>query len=152
MTIQEVRLLGDLNVLALTIWGESRGEPIESKVAVGCVVRNRLTQRPTRFGSSFADVCLARKQFSCWWIIGGKANYEALMAVAQTIADCQTFKDPAYRECRYIATGIITGEIRDNTATATHYVTRSLYEGHPPQWVKEAPLVAHVGAHVFMVA
>jgi spore germination cell wall hydrolase CwlJ-like protein len=34
--------LSQLDTLALTIYGEARGERVEGRVAVACVVRNRI--------------------------------------------------------------------------------------------------------------
>src|SRR6185503_1533672 len=66
-------------VVAMTIWAEARAEPIEGEVAVGCVIRNRLL-RPARFADTWAGVCLAKWQFSCWIPEGGEQNYRMLMA------------------------------------------------------------------------
>lgn len=153
MNISDVRALGDLNVLSLTIWGEARGEAIDGQAAVGCVVRNRLTQRPARFGASYSAVCLAPDQFSCWIQAGGAANAQAVMAMAQAIENAQTIKDAIYRQCRWLASGIIVGEVLDLTRGSTHYVTSALYNNPAaPAWVKDSPVLARIGSQVYMAA
>ena len=57
--------LPDRVVLALTIWGESRGECVEGQIAVACVVRNRL-KRAISTAPRWRDICLAPEQFSCF--------------------------------------------------------------------------------------
>ena len=82
MTDEQVRAaLDDWQALTLTLYGEASAEPIEGKVAVGCVVRNRV-QTPNRYGSTYRAVCHQRAQFSCWWTFGGVPNYRRVMAPA----------------------------------------------------------------------
>ncbi|MGH9341530.1 MAG: hypothetical protein ACRD1R_18585, partial [Acidobacteriota bacterium] len=56
----------DIHVLAATLFGESRGEKLEVKLAVGCVIRNR-SQNDVRWdGVDWKSTCLKDWQFSCW--------------------------------------------------------------------------------------
>jgi spore germination cell wall hydrolase CwlJ-like protein len=55
--------LSDLQLLALCIWRESRGEMPIAKRAVGCVIRNRIAAH-SFFGSSIQAVVLKPYQFS----------------------------------------------------------------------------------------
>jgi spore germination cell wall hydrolase CwlJ-like protein len=50
------------DVLAKTIYAEARGESYEGKIAVASVIYNRAKGNVEKMD----DVCLARKQFSCW--------------------------------------------------------------------------------------
>ena len=63
--LQWIASLPDRLVLALLIWAESRGEPVEGQIAVGCVVRNRLNES-TEAAPRWRDICLAPEQFSCF--------------------------------------------------------------------------------------
>jgi N-acetylmuramoyl-L-alanine amidase len=54
----------DAKLLALTIWGEARGEGQQGMLAVGHVIENRMNS--DRFGGSVADVVWKPKAFSCW--------------------------------------------------------------------------------------
>lgn len=154
MTDLEVRTaLDDYHALALTIFGEARGEPIEGKVFVGSVIRNRV-KRPKRYGDTYARVCLARAQFSCWWQAGGKANFDLVMAKARLVVDADhvdrasTPSDAALEECRWVASGILSGALGDRALGATHYITRALWRSAPPEWAKGQTPSVEVGSHV----
>jgi spore germination cell wall hydrolase CwlJ-like protein len=63
----------DLDILALTLWGECRGESELGQRAVSWVIRNRLAQPgwwsrnvPGYPDDTVAAVCRDRAQFSCW--------------------------------------------------------------------------------------
>lgn len=151
MTIAALRALGDLSVLTLTLDGEAEGEPIEGIVAVGSVIRTRL-QQPKRFGATVADVCLEAGQFSCWLQIGGFADNARVLARAAAIDAGQTPIDAPFRQCRWVASGILNGELRDNVQGATHYVTAALFDSPAaPSWVRKARVVARVGSQVFLI-
>lgn len=132
--------------VALTLWGETRGEPLIGKIAVACVIRNRLSPRwPT-----YRAVCLAPWQFSCWRPEGGAANHAALMALADRVATGDE-GPPVYRECLWIAEGLIDGRLRDITKGATHYYAPHAMRprGKVPKWAVNQIPVAEVGSHVF---
>ena len=56
------RDLTDTQIVAITILGEARGEGKAGMYAVGCCVAQRAINR----GKTPAEICLQRKQFSCW--------------------------------------------------------------------------------------
>ena len=64
----------DIDTLARTIYGEARGEDRQSKIAVACVILNRVQQRKQcgyrnidgRKIPTIAATCLKPWQFSCW--------------------------------------------------------------------------------------
>jgi N-acetylmuramoyl-L-alanine amidase len=146
-------LLSDLQAVALTIFGESASEPIEGKVAVGCVIRNRVNH-PKRYGSTYSAVCHARAQFSCWFRFGGAENYTRLMAMAKATVTGKPLPLEAwgldvYQECVFVAEGIIGGQLRDRVGKSTHYMTRALWTKSPPEWVKGLSPSASVGSHDF---
>ncbi|MES2252810.1 MAG: cell wall hydrolase, partial [Pseudomonadota bacterium] len=66
-----IETMGDIDILARTIYGEARGEygrvdgGLAALIAVGNVIVNR-TQQQTWFGRTVRDVCLKPYQFSCW--------------------------------------------------------------------------------------
>jgi hypothetical protein len=154
MTDSEVRaLLSDEIALAVTMAGEARGEPVQGRIMVACIVRNRLAAG--RWGDTVRAVCLAPAQFSCWWHYGGADNARATWALArlavEQFASVGRVADPLLRECVYLARGVLSGEIRDITRGATHYVTRELFRQRPPVWTSQARIVAEIGAHVCFV-
>ena len=60
-----MRLVSDDTLAALTINGEAVGEPFVGKVAVGIVIRNRMSRRYSSDGT-VADTVLRAHQFSMW--------------------------------------------------------------------------------------
>ena len=71
--------LTDELALALTLDAEGRGDgrdgsSVEERIAIGCVIRNRLALG--HWGLTYRAVCHAPRQFSCWDAIGGEQNAE----------------------------------------------------------------------------
>jgi N-acetylmuramoyl-L-alanine amidase len=141
--------LTETQILTLTLWGETRGEPVEGKVAVGCVIRNRV--ETGRWGDSYAKVCLAAYQFSCWRKEGGASNHKDVMAMADILSSGREVHDLALRECGYIAHGIIAGWLQDRTRGATHYYAPEAMVpmGKIPAWAINLSPCATVGDHLF---
>lgn len=137
--------LSPRDVLALTLLGEARGEPIEGKIAVACVIRNRLEFGAGRYGDSLERVCLKPKQFSCW--NSSDPNLRVLQAFAAAMAKGEAIVDPIYRECEWVADGLLKGVIQPRVGKATHYYSVTL--GKPPKWAEGAQWVARVGRHLF---
>ena len=139
--------LTDHHAIALTLWGESRSGPIEGRVSVASVIRNRL--RTGRWGETYRSVCLAPWQFSCWKLQGGKENYEAVQNIAKKLTDDETPEDAALRECLWIAHGIIGEWIQDTVRRATHYHAASMKP--KPYWANGKEPVCEISSHVFYV-
>lgn len=147
--------LSELHTLALTIFGEAAGELIEGKVAVGCVVRNRVLDG-RRFGRTYKTVCHRRAQFSCWWRFGGEANYNRVMAVARAFVagvgpPLATRELAVLQECLFVAEGIIGGQLRDRVNGATHYYAPDAMvpRGRVPDWAASRIPSAKAGRHLF---
>lgn len=135
--------LSDADVLAATLWAEGRSLNLLGRIGIGCVVRNRMARR----NQTAKQVCLARLQFSCWWPSGGRANYNALVYLLEEVA---TTDDAVFRECQWIAQGLLSGACRDITQGADHYLTTRLL-GSPdrPSWVNAMTCTGHDEAHTF---
>lgn len=134
-------------VLALTLFGEARSERVEGKVAVGCVVRNRVAAR--RFGGdNYKSVCLAPWQFSCWKREGGPENYEAVLKAARLIHARKPLGS-ALRECLWVSEGVLQQHAMDITRASTHYMTSALWESKPPKWAIGQTPAIRIGGHVF---
>lgn len=129
-----LKSLSDIEVIALTLIGEARGEPIEGQVAVGSVIRNRL-HSPSKY-ITYKDVCLAPNQFSCW--NPTDKNYPYLIELANKMVMGQKLEDPYLRQCLLVAQGIYDWAIRDNTSGAKHYLSNALYSNvtDRPKWAK----------------
>jgi N-acetylmuramoyl-L-alanine amidase len=144
-----VSALTDPQILTITLYGETRGEPIEGQVAVGCVIRNRV--QTGKWGSSYATVCLAPWQFSCWRPEGGRDNYELVMETAQMMTKGEMPEDALLTQCAWVAEGIIGDRIRDNVRAATHYYAPDAMtpKGSVPKWAANKIPVAKKAGHLF---
>lgn len=126
----------DLHIMALTIYGEARGESYAGKVAVANVIKNRYLigkkYRKHTWGNSISGVCLANKQFSVWNDGGrflnrvGKNNYH-------------------YQQSYAIAKGVMNGSIKDNTYGANHYHATYV----KPKWSRRLTHTITIGNHIF---
>ena len=134
----------DADVLALTLWGESRGESLEGRIAVACVIRNRVNEQ-SWYGDLISGVCLKRWQFSCWLPQGGKDNFRQLLAMANK-THISRVKIPAYRECFWIAQGICSEAVRDQVKRANHYYVNGTRK---PKWAGGQTPVLQLGTHLF---
>jgi spore germination cell wall hydrolase CwlJ-like protein len=132
----------DHDALTLTIWGEARGEPIEGKVGVAAVIRNRV-QAHYRGATTYLAVCLAHAQFSAW-------TDEAAAMKAEEVALAGSSPDPTLKLCGEIAAATIAGVLPDPTHGANHYYAISLTT--PPAWaVGQTPLVTLGRQHFYNV-
>ncbi len=120
--------LSTFAVVALTIWGEARGEPMEGKTAVASVIWNRARGDEDLLKA----VCLAPKQFSCW-------NGRAGKALAGSMP-----MGPEWEDCKRLAVLMMNGIFRPAT-TATHFHT---VDAHPA-WAAAMTHRGRVGRHNF---
>jgi hypothetical protein len=140
-----VRTLPDRTVVALTVWGEARGEPVAGQVAVAWVIKNRAQSRQ----QSLATVCLARWQFSCWW--GQDANAVAVRERAYRVLTGEVVADPPWLRVLTLVTQVLVGAIPDPTRGANHYLTTSLYhDPHRPAWAATLPVATVIHRHTFL--
>lgn len=147
---QIIENLSDKEVMALTIFGEARGEPIEGQIAVACVIRNRFHDLPGKF-KSLKDVCFQKNQFSCW--NESDVNYPMLLEMATKFVTGATPTDPSIRQCFLIVTGVLDWSIMDNTKGAINYLTSILFNSPSrPTWAKTPKNVVTKGTQVFFTA
>lgn len=134
--------LTDTEIVGLTIYGEGRGEPISGQIAIGSVIRNRVTKVKTYF-----DVCFAPFQFSCW--DEHDPNYSILVELAEKLVMGEYSTDSTLNQCLWIAKGIVDNLIIDNTHGANHYLTKALMSSNPPTWAKQMNNVVTIGNQVY---
>ena len=136
MTITEK----DRDVLARTLWGESRGEGLAGMIAVAWSIRNRVNDGKERswWGEGYTDVCLKAWQFSCW--NKNDPNYPFLSG-----ARAIPFRELA--QCRIAADQVINGKVADSTGGATHYYATTMLK--PPNWAVGAKQTLKLGSHIF---
>jgi hypothetical protein len=129
-------LSASLNCLALNIYHEARGEPVEGKIAVGQVVMNRVADPgfPTRIcdvvtqgGAWPYDRC----QFS-WWCDG--------------LSD-RPDNPGAWTDSRDLARRILDGLVNDPTRGALWYHAEHV----TPEWQSDFVRQGKIGRHVFYV-
>lgn len=135
----------DIETLARTLYGEARGENRQGKIAVACVVLNRV-KRKKMCGwrningykiATIAATCLKPWQFSCW--NKNDPNRKKIINV--------TLEDKKFAECYEIAQAACDDLLEDITKGATHYYNPKACV--QPNWAKgKAPCVV-VGHHLF---
>lgn len=139
--------LTDTAILALTLFGEARSEPIEGIVSVGNVIQHRAADVKARWPKTVRGVCLQPYQFSAWNPIGGEKNYQRVVQMAETLARGDDPKHAGFEECAFVATGLMKKALRDRVKQATHYHTATLTPR--PSWAQRHTPTIQVGAHVF---
>jgi len=138
MNLKEV---GELNLLTALLWGEARGEPLEGKIGVAWVVRNR-ENKPGWWGVGYTNVMLKPQQFSCFNL--GDPNYHGLLLRILPSRNAN-MQDPVYRECRWVAHGVLGNWVPDPTGEANHYHAWEI----TPYWAKGQRPTTRIGNHFF---
>ncbi len=151
----------DVNIMALTVYGEARGEPYDGQKAVVWVIRNRAEfarqyrtdkgQDYAQFGDgSPASACLARAQFSCWNSDDPNClKMKALLWQGNTDAAHMTaggLSNPAIQRAMDVIDDVFSEDAADDpTNGAEFYHTTNVH----PAWARGLKPVLTVGAHVF---
>ena len=137
--------LPDDRLLALTIYGEARGESRDGKIAMASVVLERVDHRNWD-GDTIHAVCLMPWQFSCF--LPGDPNFPQLARIAEDF-DAALQKSAALVVCHDIARGVLDGRIpRDPIVAATHAVQYCTVDCRP-KWAAKMREVAQIGRHIF---
>lgn len=131
----------DVEILARTIYGEARGEPILGKEAVASVILNRIKRAQKAggkywWGATIKMVCLKPWQFSCW--NRKDVNREKILSVTKNNRNFQI--------CLRIARKAIAGQLKDRTEGATHYHATAV----APIWARGRMYAAEIGRHHFL--
>jgi hypothetical protein len=131
-------------VLALTCWGEARGDGVVGMRAVASVVLNRV-KKARWWGTTIISVCLCPEQFSCWnHNIPGQAddpNYTKMMNVS-----FDNFSYTVALGVAYIAT---KGLLEDSAGGADSYYDESIT---PPAWTEPpAKYTCTIGSQLFYI-
>ena len=111
-----------VNLLAMAINGEARGEPYTGQVAVGAVILNRV--KHSSFPNSVAGVIYQPGAFDA--VSDGQINMAVSASCIRAAQDALGGWDPAHGAIYYY-----------NPKTATN------------SWIKSRPVVASIGKHVF---
>jgi N-acetylmuramoyl-L-alanine amidase len=126
----------DRDYLIRTIAFEAPDEPDEGKAAVAHVILNRTTSG--RWGDSIKDVVTRPWQFEPW--MTRREEMEKLSS-----------DDPRYQNAARIADAVLSGQIPDPTAGATHFlnptIVRKRRGGSLPEWARGEG--QPIGQHTF---
>ena len=130
----------DAHWMALTMWGEARGDGEAGMRAVGHVIDNR--RRTGAPGRGFVtDTVSEAWQFSCW--NAGDPNHRAILEIDRLPA--QSHDRRMWRRARQLADEILAGRSRDPTGGALFYHTEAV----APAWSQGVPVASRIGRHLF---
>jgi len=135
------RKLSTKQLLALAIYGESRSENIEGKIAVGTVV----IQRHIQLNKSIKSVILRSHQFSCF--NPDDKQYDKLRNIALHWNNYKNSK--ALQECYAIAEGLLDWKLVGNRLLMENSVTHFKTVKVKPKWAKQLRFVCQIGGHQF---
>lgn len=124
----------DADIMARTVYGEARGEPMDGKIAVAAVMLNRWRSGKWFAAPTLAETCQRPGQFSCW--LDNDPNRPKLLAV--------TLDDQFFRDCWQAGLMAIAGPLPFGP-TVCHY----LVAGTSASWKDPNKLVATIGRHEF---
>ena len=131
--IDDLKKLDDIELLTALVLGEAESESLIGKIAVACVVRNRV--RNKRWPDAWKEVMLQSKQFSCF-----------LPEFFRSEILEKDRLNPVWRECNFAAFGVYNKYIRAEAHGANHYHANYI---DPPYWTKGHKPVLIIGKHVF---
>jgi spore germination cell wall hydrolase CwlJ-like protein len=126
-----------LDLMAKTIFGEARGEPLDGQAGVGWVIRNR-AEHFGWWGVDIKSVCLKRLQFSCW---NENDPNSAVIKAAN-------LDQPMLLQCMGVAALVLSGAALDPTGGATSYF-RPGPNGEKPDWADSLKFLTAIGNHMF---
>lgn len=125
-------------IMARTIWGESRSEGLPGMVAVANVIMNR-ANNPKWWGNGVKDVCLKPYQFSCW-----NHNDPNFKLITDPLLRCNT-----YTTAIDIARLAEAGLLKDNTDGSNHYFATTMPHELIPDWSQGKTPRVVIGVHAF---
>lgn len=127
----------NVHVMAQTVYGEARGEPVMGQIAVGFVIKHRASIGGW-WGHTIEEVCMAPLQFSAW--NKDDPNRRRMLSA--------TLEEHEYAIATWVALGVLLDEVPDHGRDATHYHSVDVN----PKWALNMVETARIGRHVFMKA
>jgi len=141
--------LAPAKILALTAYGEARGEGAEGMMAVLNTIRNRTFDRSfwdnaiyNATGSPWHAVALKERQFSVFNF--GDVNRPILVSLAERF-DSAIGTDLKLAQAYHLALMLLQGTLTDNTGGAVYYHEKSIM----PSWASSYINLGMVGNHIF---
>lgn len=109
----------NIDILIACIMGEAEAESVIGKIAVACVIRNRVTDH--RWPNTYKAVCLQAQQFSCF----NPDQFRSEIMRPQ-------YSNIYWRESKFAAWGVMNDYLRDITRGANLYWNPDIIE--KPNW------------------
>jgi len=127
--VAETQMNRDINCLALNVYHESRGEPVEGQIAVAYVTMNRVEH--DHWPETICDVVYQKHQFS--WVKLKK--------------DHTPRNEDLWETAQYVARNVYEGLVPDNTNGSVFYHANYVN----PSWAKKHHTIEQVriGVHIF---
>ena len=129
----------DAHWMALTMWGEARGDGEAGMRAVGHVIDNR--RRLGRHGAFVTDTVSEAWQFSCW--NPGDPNLAAMLNVDALPAN--SHERLMWQAARRLAAEILSGRSEDPTGGSLFYHSVDV----SPLWSQGIAPAGQIGRHLF---
>jgi len=129
----------DAHWMALTMWGEARGDGEAGMRAVGHVIDNR--RRLGRHGAFATDTVSEAWQFSCW--NPGDPNMAAMMNIDDVPANSR--EGQMWLAARVLAEEILSGRSEDPTDGSLFYHAVEV----EPRWSAGLTPARRIGRHLF---
>jgi len=126
--------LTEREVFAKTLYAEARGEPVEGRIWVAWVIKNRARMNKTYWGgSSIKSVCLKEGQFECW----------------NNKSDIEIKEKQVYEQIRQLTDKIYDAPHGDDPTGGTDHYHNPKKEDPDQPWVRNCDKVREIGDHVF---
>jgi N-acetylmuramoyl-L-alanine amidase len=129
--------------LALCLWQEARGEPVEGMAAVACVILNRAKKH----GKDVKDVVIQPWQFS-----GFNVNHAGVSLDPngpKSLTPIAHGPAALWERAAVIAKLALAGCLADNTGGASHYFNPAVVQ---PEWAEASrgwKQTVEIGSHLF---
>lgn len=137
--------LTDEQLLALTIYGEARGESRVGKIGVGSVILERVDHRDWD-GKTIHEVCLMPYQFSAF--LPSDPNFQPLKLIAENW-DEKYMQSHDLRECYHVAENLISGKCDRVPEIARAHATQYKTIACSAPWAKKMKWVCTIGRHEY---
>jgi spore germination cell wall hydrolase CwlJ-like protein len=131
----------NLMLVALTIYREASGEPLEGKYAVAWVIRNRV-EHPSWYGHDYCDVVTKKAQFTSMVPPDGVDDPNLRRYPKPT--------EQVWLDCLQVVTDVISGVKPDPTGGATMYFAKWMKAA--PPWAAAFDETVRIGQHIFLKA
>lgn len=131
----------EMMCMAIAIYFEARGEPLEGKVAVGQVIMNRVND--PRYPSDACSVVREAEYYS-WNPTIPIRNRCQFSFFCDGKSDAPE-NEKEFDSCVLVAKAIVYGELEDVVQGATHYHSIKVQ----PNWADKNKQVRRIAKHIF---